>query len=1083
MNDNDTLNGMAEEDYIFGGAGADTIIGGADGDYLYGDAGADEFNVGATDIADYADDVIDGGSEIDTIDYSTIDTSGFDSGSPTVNSLGIEVVLQAGSAANVFIDGADSSDPTNAHHTLTNVENIIGTNLKDIITGDTQANTLTGMAGNDTLKGNALSDTLLGGDDQDELWGEEGSDRIDGGDHADVIYGGSGYDDLRGDEGDDQISGGGDDDKIFGGADNDSISGGVGKDTLQGEGGDDTLTGDAGDDIVAGGTVTIAAGTVTASSDDDDTLGDTVDYSTALKGMTIDLDIDDAIVGKGTATSADQGDDQLYDIENAIGSNLEGDTIHGSGEANKLEGKGGEDTLYGEDGIDHLIGGADGDILYGDDDIGDSDDGSVDTLEGEAGDDTLYGGDGNDEIDGGTGDDLIVATADDDGADIIDGGDDSDTIDYSALTGATNRIVATLHEDANTDTTVEVYDDTEANSTANDDSDDVNVATNDDTIQDIENIIGTSGNDTFTGNTKSNTLAGGAGTDTVNYNYTAIHADGVMVDLHNDIAKEGAGRLVEDTITDIENVVGSNYDDSFITKEGVNNVIDAGEGSENDGDTVDYSTNNATKVVLDLNAMDGANFATATVSDNDSQDKLKDIENVIGTAGEDVISGSSDVNTIKGGASKDILDGRGDDDTIYGEDGDDTITGGTGADELYGNDGDDLFNGTVAFTGDIIDGGDDSSSGDTVDYSQLTGLTNGVTVELKEGTTVATVEVDGTTNDHTIQNIENIYGTNFADDITGNSSKNTLFGNDGVDNISGGAGNDIIDGGSNTGGTETLLGGVGLDTIYGGDGVDFIDGGTEADIIYGDDSLNSAGMVNDDTIYGGAGEDIIYGGYGDDTLIGGADDDKLKGGAGSDTADYSGSSNFVQANIGNSFAVGSAIGTDTFELIENITGSDVSGVSDQIIGDGNDNTLKGLAGDDTLSEGGGTDFVEGGANNDTIIAGAGDDHIDGDNALAATDNGAAQGNMTFTYDDVILKESTYYRYNNKLEDDTFVVDCTKDYVADIDWIEYTIGTSDTVDYSNIDIGDDTGDTRDVDGSGIDDGVTDAYKGIEIDLSV
>ena len=90
-----------------------------------------------------------------------------------------------------------------------------------------------------------------------------------------------------------------------------------------------------------------------------------------------------------------------------------------------------------------------------------------------------------------------------------------------------------------------------------------------------------------------------------------------------------------------------------------------------------------------------------------------------------------------------------------------------------------------------------------------------------------------------------------------------------------------------------------------------------------------------------------------------------------------------------------------------------------------------MEGDDTISELAGNDIVEGGAGNDYIYAGAGDDIIDGDDTDSGTTN----------------------------------------------------GTSDTLDFTLISINDDSGDTRDVDGTGSDTTTVDAYNGIEIDLSL
>lgn len=163
---------------------------------------------------------------------------------------------------------------------------------------------------------------------------------------------------------------------------------------------------------------------------------------------------------------------------------------------------------------------------------------------------------------------------------------------------------------------------------------------------------------------------------------------------------------------------------------------------------------------------------------------------------------------------------------------------------------------------------------------------------------------------------------------------------------------------------------------------------------------------------------------GDDTFFGGAGNDQLEvGGSGSDTADYTGVASDIIANVSTN-ATGNDIGVDIYSGIENITG----GIGkDTDTGSSGDNTLKGMEGDDTISELAGNDIVEGGAGNDYIYAGAGDDIIDGDDTDSGTTN----------------------------------------------------GTSDTLDFTLISINDDSGDTRDVDGTGSDTTTVDAYNGIEI----
>lgn len=77
-------------------------------------------------------------------------------------------------------------------------------------------------------------------------------------------------------------------------------------------------------------------------------------------------------------------------------------------------------------------------------------------------------------------------------------------------------------------------------------------------------------------------------------------------------------------------------------------------------------------------------------------DTLVNIENLGGSAFNDILLGDDGANVIDGSNSSDnsgddILAGRGGDDLLLGEDGNDILIGGRGADTLYGDDGDDLL--------------------------------------------------------------------------------------------------------------------------------------------------------------------------------------------------------------------------------------------------------------------------------------------------------------------------------------------------------------------------------------------------------
>jgi Ca2+-binding RTX toxin-like protein len=78
----------------------------------------------------------------------------------------------------------------------------------------------------------------------------------------------------------------------------------------------------------------------------------------------------------------------------------------------------------------------------------------------------------------------------------------------------------------------------------------------------------------------------------------------------------------------------------------------------------------------------------------------------------------------------------------------------------------------------------DTPLGDTVDYSNTTGL--GVHVDLS----ITTAQVTGGSGSDTLTGIENLIGSNYADVLIGNSGNNILVGGLGVDTLTGGGGAD-----------------------------------------------------------------------------------------------------------------------------------------------------------------------------------------------------------------------------------------------------------------------------------------------------
>ena len=145
---NDTIIGDNNDNQLNGNDGADHLVGGGGNDLLYGDN---------TSIAN---DVLDGGTGIDTVSYAI----NFE-----VRATGVSIDLAAGVAGSLAGGETD---------TLISIENAIGTDFADTLNGDGGANALTGGLGDDTLHGNGGNDLLIGGQGNDVLDGGAGVDTV-----------------------------------------------------------------------------------------------------------------------------------------------------------------------------------------------------------------------------------------------------------------------------------------------------------------------------------------------------------------------------------------------------------------------------------------------------------------------------------------------------------------------------------------------------------------------------------------------------------------------------------------------------------------------------------------------------------------------------------------------------------------------------------------------------------------------------------------------------------------------------------------------------------------------------------------
>ena len=84
-------------------------------------------------------------------------------------------------------------------------QELLGTNINDLLIGDGEANIFKGLGGNDEIRGKGGDDRLFGNEGGDRLLGNEGNDKISGGHGNDTIIGGGGLDTLTGGEGHDDF--------------------------------------------------------------------------------------------------------------------------------------------------------------------------------------------------------------------------------------------------------------------------------------------------------------------------------------------------------------------------------------------------------------------------------------------------------------------------------------------------------------------------------------------------------------------------------------------------------------------------------------------------------------------------------------------------------------------------------------------------------------------------------------------------------------------------------------------------------------------------------------------------------------
>jgi Ca2+-binding RTX toxin-like protein len=222
---NDTLKGDAGSDQLFGGNGSDTLDGGLGNDLIYGESENDSI------VGSVGNDAIDGGNGTDMLNYSAlaeavtlkVDGTIAKGGAGQDVTYNVESFIGASGKANV-IDATGTaaveinleaeslkvkatSGVSDRFYSIKNFVNAIGSQLSDIISGNSGNNNIDGGDGKDFLFGNGGNDQLAGGAGNDDIFGGEGDDVLVGGEGDDFMVGGGGNDTLTSLQATDYLSG------------------------------------------------------------------------------------------------------------------------------------------------------------------------------------------------------------------------------------------------------------------------------------------------------------------------------------------------------------------------------------------------------------------------------------------------------------------------------------------------------------------------------------------------------------------------------------------------------------------------------------------------------------------------------------------------------------------------------------------------------------------------------------------------------------------------------------------------------------------------------------------------------------
>jgi hypothetical protein len=739
-----------------------------------------------------------------------------------------------------------------------------------------------------------------------EIHAGNGGVTVYGSNANDLLYGGSGNDVLIGGTGNTFFQGGAGADQIVGGVNSTGTnvntasyagsSAGVTVNLVTGAGTGGDAQGDQLSNIqnLRGSAFddTFVANAAVNRLDGGSGGSDTVSYTSSNSAVTVNL-----VTGTGTGGYA-QGDTYTH-IQNVIGSDYN-DVFVASGEANRFDGGLGSNTVSyasqrrGERQPPKRVGS--GGAAAGDSYV------RIQNIIGTAYNDTFVGSADVNSFDGGSG--------------------GSDTVSYA---GSTAGVSINFVSGRGTGGYAEG-----------------------DSYNHIQNAIGSAFDDVFIAGVDSVHFDGGSGgSDTVNY---GASTGAVTVNM---ITMSGSGSYAQNnTYTNIQNIVGSSYSDTFIASAAANNF----NGGLGGSDTVKRRCQfrNAT-VTVDLTHTDG----TGTFGGYAQGDVLAHIQNLIGSAYNDTFIASADVNNFNGGGGSNTVS------YIFSTGGvtiDLTNAIGTGTGgyyaagdsfsntELIGSAYDDTF--VASADANTFDGA--GSNHNRVSYAAST---TAVTVDLNY--TDGTGTSGGYAQGDKLSNIQDLTGGVGNDTFVASAAANNFDGGAGSNRVSYAASNagvivDLVLGSSGgyadndtyvniqnvTGSTanDTFIASLAANDFVGGGGTNTVsyakasDGnGVTVDLFHG---TGSNGFAGGDT----SGIQNVIGSAYDDTFIADSNTNVFAGGLGSNTVSYAFSTAAVTVNLVTGSGSGGFAAGDTYTGIQNVVGSSLD---DLIIASSEANSIDG----------------------------------------------------------------------------------------------------------------------------------------------